>query len=116
MLFEQGELGTYEQFIKAYGERPLGRFIRSIVGLDQSAANAAFSRFINNPALNPAQIRFVNLIIQSLTTNGVVEVEHLFSPPFTEISGHGLLGVFNQDEAEEVVTVLNAIDNTAVAV
>ena len=116
MLFEQGEVGTHEQFVKVYGEQPLGKFIRSIVGLDQAAVNAAFGRFINNPSLNASQIRFVNLIIQYLSTNGIVETDKLFEPPFTEIANNGLLGVFNQQEAKEVVELIDTVNQKAVAV
>jgi type I restriction enzyme R subunit len=116
MLFEQGENGTHEQFVKAYGEMPLGKFIRSIVGLDQDAVNTAFSSFINNPSLNASQIRFVNMIIQYLSTNGIVEVEKLFEPPFTEISNHGLLGVFNQTQAGEVVELIEKVNHMAEAI
>ncbi len=116
MLFEQGENGTHEQFVTAYGEIPLGEFIRSIVGLDQEAVNSAFSGFINNPSLNASQIRFVNMIIQYMTTNGVIASEKLFEPPFTEISSHGLLGVFNQTEAEEVVQLLEFVNGRSKAV
>ena len=95
---------------------PLGKFIRSIVGLDQEAANTAFSSFINNPSLNASQIRFVNMIIQYLSTNGIVEVEKLFEPPFTDISNHGLLGVFNQQQAGEVVGLIARVNHRAEAV
>ena len=115
MLFEQGELGTHEQFVKAYGEQPLGVFIRSIVGLDLEAANTAFSKFINNPSLNAAQIRFVNMIIQYLTTNGVIEADNLFEPPFTEISNQGILGVFSQQQATEVISLIEHINGKAKA-
>jgi type I restriction enzyme R subunit len=113
MLFDQGDLGAYNQFVKAYGEQPLGTFIRSIVGLDQTAANAAFSTFINNPSMNASQIRFVNMIIQYLTTNGVITADKLFEPPFTEISSNGLLGVFGQTMAQEVVHLIDGINQRA---
>lgn len=115
MLFEQGELGTHEQFVKAYGEQPLGVFIRSIVGLDLEAANTAFSKFINNPSLNASQIRFVNMIIQYLTTNGMIEADNLFEPPFTEISNQGILGVFSQQQATEVISLIEHINGKAKA-
>jgi type I restriction enzyme R subunit len=110
MLFEQGDLGTHEQFIKAYGEQPLGTFIRSIVGMDLTAANTAFSSFINNPSINASQIRFLNLIIQYLATNGVISSEKLFEPPFTEVNGNGLLGVFNHETADDIVKTINMIN------
>ena len=116
MLFEQGEIGTHDQFVKAYGEQPLGKFIRSIVGLDQEAVNAAFGKFINKPSLNASQIRFLNLVIQYLSTNGALETEKLFEPPFTEIADSGVLGVFSQQEAKEVVDLIDNVNRKAVAV
>jgi type I restriction enzyme R subunit len=115
MLFEQGDLGTHEQFVKAYGEQPLGTFIRSIVGMDVTAANAAFSSFINNPTMNASQIRFVNMIIQYLSTNGVITADNLFEPPFTEINDNGLLGVFNSMEAEMITKTIDSINKLAKA-
>jgi type I restriction enzyme R subunit len=115
MLFEQGDLGTHEQFVKAYGEQPLGTFIRSIVGMDVTAANAAFSSFINNPSMNASQIRFVNMIIQYLSTNGVITADNLFEPPFTEINDNGLLGVFNSMEAEMITKTIDSINKLAKA-
>jgi type I restriction enzyme R subunit len=116
ILFEQGDLGTHEQFIKAYGEQPLGTFIRSIVGMDQVAANTAFSSFINNPSLNATQIRFVNMIIQYLSTNGMITADRLFEPPFTELNDKGLLGVFNKDDADSIIRTLESINMQAIAI
>ena len=84
--------------------------------MDQVAANTAFSSFINNPSLNASQIRFVNLIIQYLTTNGVITAEKLFEPPFTEINSNGLLGVFGQTQAQEVVQLIEKINQQAIAI
>jgi type I restriction enzyme R subunit len=81
--------------------------------MDQTAANAAFSSFINNPSMNAFQIRFVNLIIQYFSTNGVITAEKLFEPPFTEINSNGLLGVFGQTQAQEVVQLINEINQKA---
>lgn len=113
MLFDQGDLGTHELFVKAYGNQPLGQFIRSIVGLDREAANTAFSQFINNPSLNPQQIRFVNMIIQYLSTNGVITTDKLFEPPFTEINKNGLIGVFSHEDANQVVYIIDSVKRMA---
>ena len=66
MLFEQGSLGTREEFVKAYGEQPLGKFIRKIVGLDVTAAKQVFSVLIKSQTLNSQQIRFLDTIINYL--------------------------------------------------
>jgi type I restriction enzyme R subunit len=115
MLFEQGDLGTHEQFVQAYGDQPLGSFIRSIVGMDSEAANAAFTSFINNPSLNASQIRFVNMIIQYLSTNGMITADKLFEPPFTEINDNGLLGVFSKSDADAIVKTIDQINMHAIA-
>lgn len=60
--------------------------------------------------------RFVNMIIQYLRTNGVITTDKLFEPPFTEISGNGLLGVFNQEAAETIVEVIAMVNSMAEAV
>ncbi|GAB2721419.1 restriction endonuclease subunit R [Hymenobacter frigidus] len=116
LLFEQGEVGTREQFEQAYGKQPLGKFIRSIVGLEAGSVREVFSSFINNPSMNAQQIRFLDLIVQYLGSNGYLETAQLFDSPFTEVSTHGLLGVFNQDQATEVVSLLQRVNQYAEAV
>jgi type I restriction enzyme R subunit len=59
MMFEQGTLGTKDDFIKAYGEQPLGKFIRSILGLDINAAKVAFAGLLSSQNLNSQQIRLL---------------------------------------------------------
>jgi type I restriction enzyme R subunit len=113
MLFAQGEIGTREKFEHAYGVQPLGKFIRSIVGLDVDAAKKAFSNFINSPALNPQQIRFVDTIIQYLSVNGVIEAAALFSPPFTDISSNGLIDVFNPEDSAEIISLVKVVNENA---
>ncbi|NTS42741.1 DEAD/DEAH box helicase family protein [Flavisolibacter sp. BT320] len=116
MLFEQGECGTREQFETAYGKQPLGKFIRSIVGLDVQAAKNAFGQFVNSPSLNPQQIRFLDTIINYLSVNGTIEPAALFEPPFTEIASNGLIDVFNQDDAAQIVSLVEHVNKNAVAV
>jgi type I restriction enzyme R subunit len=116
MLFEQGELGSKEKFEEAYGSQPLGKFIRSIVGLEVSSAKEALSKFINSPALNPQQIRFMDTIIQYLSVNGTIDPGALFSPPFSDISPNGLIAVFNEEESTEIVSLLDRVNRNAVVV
>lgn len=115
-MFEQGEVGTKEQFVAVYGTQPLVRFIRSIIGLDTQAAKSALGKFVNSPALNSQQIRFVDTMIQYLTVNGVIDPEALFAPPFTDISSNGLTDVFNQEEAADIVSLVERVNQNAVAV
>ena len=113
MLFSQGEIGDKAVFEKAYGAQPFGKFIRSIVGMDITAAREAFSNFINSPALNVQQIRFVDTIIQYLTVNGTIDPSALFEPPFTDISTNGLLDVFNGEQSEEIIHMVERVNQNA---
>ena len=59
----------------------LGVFVRSLVGLDRQAVQEEFSRFLDGSSFNVSQIRFINLIIDELTANGVMEPTRLYESP-----------------------------------
>lgn len=74
----------------ARSEAPsLAHFVRSLVGMDRVAAQAAFSAFLGDRSLSAPQIRFVERIIDQLTSRGIVEPEALYEPPFTDIHAGG---------------------------
>lgn len=66
------EVGTKDDYVREYGEEPLGELVRSIVGLDQRAANQAFSEFIDNVSLDSRQIYFVRQVVGYIVKNGVM--------------------------------------------
>jgi len=112
ILFD-GEIGTKEDYIKTYGDKPLGEFIRGIVGLDKAAAQAAFADFIQAGNLRADQITFINTIINYLSTNGTIDKAMLFQSPFTFAHQDGLLGVFDDAEAEKVIRLVDTVNNNA---
>jgi type I site-specific restriction endonuclease len=57
----------------------LGLFVRSLVGLDRSAAKDALAGFLAGKALAANQIEFVNLIVNHLTEHGVMEATLLMN-------------------------------------
>jgi type I restriction enzyme R subunit len=113
ILFEQGSIGTKEEFIKAYGEQPLGRFIRSIVGLDTNAAKLAFSEILNNQTLNAQQIRFIDTIINYLSVKGIIEPALFFESPFTDINSSGIMGVFDESTSTKIISLVEQINHNA---
>ena len=115
MLFNQGELGTKEEFVKAFGEQPLGVFIRGIVGLDTNAAKMAFGEILSGQTLNSQQIRFMDTIINFFTVKGVIEPAMLFEPPFTDINTSGIMGVFDEVTSTKIISLIEEINHTAVA-
>jgi type I restriction enzyme R subunit len=67
----------------------LAHFVRSLVGMDRAAAQAAFSKLLSDESLSPQQIRFVEMIIDQLTARGVIEPGVLYEAPFVDIHAGG---------------------------
>ena len=79
------EVGTKEDYEQEYGQKPLGEFVRSIVGLDMNAAKEAFSEFLDNTSLDSRQIYFVNQIVEYIVHNGMMtDLSVLQESPFTD--------------------------------
>ena len=79
------EVGTKDEYTAEYGEKPLGEFVREIVGLDMNAAKEAFSEFLDNANLDSKQIYFVNQIVEYIVHNGIMkDLSVLQDAPFTD--------------------------------
>jgi type I restriction enzyme R subunit len=116
LLFENGDVGTEEDFEKAYGKQEhLGLFIRSLVGLNREAAKRAFSDYLNDHRFNANQIQFINLIIDYLSQNGLIEPSKLYEAPYTDFNTNGLDGVFQDKDANRIVDIIKTIRTNAAA-
>jgi type I site-specific restriction endonuclease len=93
----------------------LGLFVRSLVGLDRSAAKAAFGQFTEGKQLSANQLEFINLIVDHLSDRGTVSVESLYSSPYTDVSPRGPDGLFKPNEVDQLVDLLHDIRDRAVA-
>lgn len=79
------DLGTKDEYEAEYGDKPLGEFVREIVGLDMNAAKEAFSEYLNEANLDSRQIYFVNQIVEYIVHNGLLkDFSVLQEPPFTD--------------------------------
>lgn len=79
------DLGTKDEYEAEYGDKPLGEFVREIVGLDMNAAKEAFSEYLNEANLDSRQIYFVNQIVEYIVHNGLMkDFSVLQEPPFTD--------------------------------
>ena len=79
------EVGTKQDYEAEYGQKPLGEFVREIVGLDMNAAKEAFAQYLNDAALDSRQIYFVNQIVEYIVHNGMMkDLPVLQEPPFTD--------------------------------
>ena len=79
------EIGTKQDYEKEIGSKPLGEFVREIVGLDMNAAKEAFSEYLENRSFDSRQIYFVNQIVEYIVQNGMMkDLSVLQEPPFTD--------------------------------
>lgn len=79
------ELGTKADYEAEYGQKPLGEFVRELVGLDMNAAKEAFADYLNDVNLDSRQIYFVNQIVEYIVHNGMMkDFSVLQEAPFTD--------------------------------
>jgi type I restriction enzyme R subunit len=107
-------LESKDRFIKEYGEQPLGKFVRNIIGLDVEVTNQLFAEFIAKGSLNANQITFVQKIISYLNQKGVIEKQLLTQSPFNEQHDQGIFGIFpEEDKFETIIRVINQVNQNA---
>ena len=92
----------------------LGLFVRHLVGLDRAAATEAFEKYLDGTTFSADQIRFVNLIVDELTKNGIMEPARLFEFPYTDHAPTGPDYFFPDADVEIIVDTLHHIKRTAV--
>ena len=79
------QLGSKSEYEQQFGSKPLGEFVREIVGMDMNAAKEAFAEYLNDVSLDSRQIYFVNQIVEYIVQNGVMkDLSVLQEPPFTD--------------------------------
>ncbi|WP_026220819.1 DEAD/DEAH box helicase family protein [Thiofilum flexile] len=90
---EEGE--TLLSNLLQQSEAPtLAYFVRSMVGMDRQAAQAAFTVFLEDRSLTPPQIRFIEMLIDQLTARGVMKSDALYEAPFNSLHGDGPEALF----------------------
>ena len=79
------QVGSRQDYETQVGKKPLGEFVREIVGLDMKAAKEAFAKYLDETYLDSRQIYFVNQIIEYIVHNGILkDLSVLQEPPFTD--------------------------------
>ena len=79
------EVGTKQDYEHEFGSKPLGEFVREIVGLDMNAAKEAFSEYLTGTNLDSRQIYFVHQIVEYIVHNGMMkDLSVLLESPFTD--------------------------------
>jgi type I restriction enzyme R subunit len=98
---------------KVLEDKPLGTFIRELVGLDINAAKEAFSDFLDEGIYNAEQIHFVNKVIDYLMDNGILAMEQIFAPPFTDDHHEGAHGFFEEGKVIELFKRIREVNANA---
>jgi len=115
MLAESG-VGAVRDIERAASEsHGLGLFVRSLLGMDREAAKQALAGFLAGKTLAANQIEFVNLIVNHLTEHGVLDAALLYESPFIDITPRGPEALFSSGEVDDLIAVLAAVRDTAVA-
>ena len=119
VIFEKGMQDTFQLAEDVEQAKTasagLGRFVRSLVGLDREAAKTALNRFTGGKIMRANQIEFLNLIIDHLTEHGVMDARLLYDSPFTDFSPRGVDGVFESKEVDQLVAILDDVRRRTVA-
>ena len=90
-----------------------GLFLRSITGLSRETAVRIFDEFQQGRNLSPVEYSFVELIIDSLTKNGYLEVDDLYEQPFKRMGDPDIV-FHDSSDIDVIVDVLNYIRSTAI--
>ncbi|MGO1580117.1 MAG: DEAD/DEAH box helicase family protein [Peptoniphilaceae bacterium] len=101
------ELGNKKQYEETFGEEPLLKLVASITGMERSAAEKEFSKFLNDESLNSNQIDFVNNVVNYIVKNGSIEKEVLQTYPFNK--NGGVVALF-KDKVNVVKDIVSTID------
>ncbi len=120
------DLNELEQFLISHGigdQQAIARareecngfgvFIRSLMGLDRNAAKELFAHYLAEGTHTATQIRFINEIIDELTSRGAMDPARLYDPPFSDLAPTGPEGLFSDAEAEQLFDLLQLINDRA---
>ena len=106
------ELGSKADYEKTTDTENLAVFIRSLVGLEQSAINEKFGDFLSGNVLNPQQQEFVKTIIDYVRENGNIELRDLANTsPFNE---YPIIDIFGENIGI-LQTIVNTFNNAVLA-
>lgn len=106
------ELGSEEDYKRTTNTKNLAVFIRSLVGLEQSAINEKFGAFLSGNVLNPQQQEFVKTIIDYVRENGNIELTDLANTsPFNE---YPIIDIFGENIGI-LQTIVNTFNNAVLA-
>lgn len=103
------ELGNKSDYEQEYGDTPVMKLVRKIVGLDTNAAQDAFSEFLSNSSLDYYQMRFINMIVEHVVRNGFIENKVVLTQdPFKSVGS--IVELFEGSDVRKIVSIIDEIN------
>ena len=87
--------------------------VRSIVGLERSAAEEALRDFVSAPGFGQRQHAFIDLIVEQLSIAGYLDPRRLYEDPFTGVAPEGPDALFSDAQVTDLIARLRRIDESA---
>ncbi len=88
---------------------PLDQILRNIIGMEPNAVRERFEQFAHkHPHLTAKQTRFLSMLQNHIAKYGAIELERLYEDPFTLVDADGIDGVFSEEEADELITIISS--------
>ena len=115
MLAESG-VGTAEDLAKAKASSSgLGLFVRGLIGMDRQAAKNALGAFLAGGNLRANQIQFLDEVVNHLTEHGGMDAARLYESPFTDFHPQAAAGIFNAQQVDTLISILDDVRSRASA-
>jgi type I restriction enzyme R subunit len=93
------------------GATPLDQILRNIIGMEPNAVRERFEQFAHkHPHLTAKQTRFLSMLQNHIAKYGAIELGRLYEDPFTLVDADGIDGVFSEDEADELINIINTFN------
>lgn len=106
------EIGSAEEYRQAFGDKSLGHLVRSIIGLDPTATEAAFAEFLNTTSLNSEEIFLVKRVKDYVQEFGVVEDFSIFGED-QFVHKRNLSDIISMDKWTRIMDILDSINANA---
>ena len=104
ILYE--EIGSKEECVAEYPDKPIIRLVRETVGLDKDAAWKTLWQFIDETDLNDDQLYFLKQIVEHVSRNGIIDKTVLTQEPF---NAHGDITMLFGDRMDQWASIKKAI-------
>jgi len=89
--------------------------LRALTFLRAHEDHLTMQRLRRNQPLTATQIRFINEILDELTSRGVMDPARLYDPPFTDLAPTGPEDLFSVEEVDRICHLLDLIHTRAAA-